>query len=241
MFVIGWEKEDDVAVITMESGENLQNKDFIIGMTRVLNEIEEDDSIRSVILSSNDPKSWCQGVDLEFLMERMAEDDIKTVLELLVGINSIFKRLLLFPIPVIAAIGGHAVGNGAILACACDFRFMRADRGYFFFPDADLGIPTLPGSMEICKKAIPFAKYQEMLLSGRRYTAQELYESRIVTKASQNINALMIDSMSFAKTMGGRRAVFGEMKRQLYRHIVDVIDNEDPKYIKTFKEFMTNF
>jgi len=239
MFVIGWEKEDDVAVITMDSGENLQNRDFVNGMTKVLNEIEGDDSIRSVILSSGDPKNWCQGVDLEFLMERMAENDIKTVLELLVGINAILKRLLLSPIPVIAAIGGHAVGNGAVLACACDFRFMRADRGYFFFPDVDLGIPTLPGSIEICKKAIPFTIYHEMLLSGRRYTAQELYESRIVMKASQNINALMIDSMSFAKTMSQQRAIFGEIKGQLYRHIVDVIDNEDPKYIKTFKELMS--
>lgn len=239
MFAIEWEKDDDVAVITMDSGENLQNRDFINGMSGILNEIEEDDSITSVVISSSDPKSWCQGVDLEFLMERMAENDIGTVFDLLIGINKIFKRLLLFPIPVVAAIGGHAVGNGAILACACDFRFMRADRGYFFFPDADLGIPTLPGSMEICKKAIPFPNYQEMLLSGRRFTAQELYEIRIILKASGNLNKLMADAIGFAKKLNIQRAVFGEIKKQLYRHIIDVIDKEDPEYIKTFRVLMS--
>lgn len=241
MFLIGWEKDDDVAVITMDNGENLQNSDFVRGMSRILSEIEEDDSIISVVISSSDPKSWCQGVDLEFLMERMAENDIDTVFNLLTGINKIFKMLLLFPVPVIAAIGGHAVGNGAIFACACDFRFMRADRGYFFFPDADLGIPTLPGSMEICKKAIPFPSYQEMLLGGKKCTAKELYENRVILKASENLRNLMTDAIGFAKTMNKHRAVYGEIKKQLYRHIIFSIDKEDPAYIKTFKILMSRF
>jgi enoyl-CoA hydratase/carnithine racemase len=241
MFVIDWEKDDDVAVIIMNNGENLQNSDFVRGMSRILKEIEEDDSVISVVISSGDPKSWCQGVDLEFLMERMAENDIDTVFNLLTGINKIFKRLLIFPVPVIAAIGGHAVGNGAVFACACDFRFMREDRGYFFFPDADLGIPTLPGSMEICKKAIPFPHYQEMLLSGKMLTARELYENRVILKASENLEKLMTDAIGFAKTMNKHRAVYSEIKMQLYWHIIDAIDKEDPAYIKAFKLLMSKF
>lgn len=41
------------------------------------------------------------------------------------------------PLPVIVAIDGHAFGNGSIICCTRDFRFMRSDRGFFGFPEVD--------------------------------------------------------------------------------------------------------
>jgi hypothetical protein len=61
------------------------------------------------------------------------------------------------------AINGHAFGDGTILACACDFRYMKADRGVFCFPEIDISIPHLPGTLAIVKKAMPYYEVEELI------------------------------------------------------------------------------
>ena len=60
------------------------------------------------------------------------------------------KRLVFRPENVAAAFGG-----GAILACACDYRLMRSDRGFFCFPEVDVNIPFLPGMLASVQRAVP--------------------------------------------------------------------------------------
>ena len=235
MAVVEWEKRGNVALVTMTNGENRHNTTFVRDMSAALDAVESDKELTSVVITSNDPKNWSQGIDLAWLTERMGKNDIKEIKEFLYGINGIFKRILTYPMPVIAAINGHAVANGAILSCACDFRFMRADRGFFFFPEIDIGIPFLPGMLAFCRKAIPEYKFNEMLLSGRRYGARELQEHRIIVKACESQEALMQEVMAFAQTYQKKRGIFGEMKRRMYKEMVVVIDTEDPPIIDQLK------
>jgi enoyl-CoA hydratase/carnithine racemase len=139
-----------------------------------------------MVLTSSDEKNFSQGVDTEWLKQRFAEQDFESIKIFMYGMNTVFKRLLLMPLPVIAAINGHAFGNGAILSCACDFRFMRKDKGFFCFPEVDVNIPFLPGMMAFVSKAIPEYLFNDMLLSGRRLTATELELRNVIVRASEN-------------------------------------------------------
>ena len=60
-------------------------------------------------------------------------------------VQGMLARFLTLPVPTAAAVVGHAFGAGAMLALAHDFRVMRADRGYFCFPEVDIRIPFTPG------------------------------------------------------------------------------------------------
>ncbi|MCX5818716.1 MAG: enoyl-CoA hydratase/isomerase family protein, partial [Deltaproteobacteria bacterium] len=131
MSVIEWKKVETVGVITMNNGENRHNPDFIRALLTAFDEIEGDPGISSVIIASSDPKNWSQGIDLQWITGAMAKNDLQGMRDFMYGLNRIFKRILLYPMPVIAAINGHAFGDGTIMACACDFRFMKADRGFF--------------------------------------------------------------------------------------------------------------
>jgi enoyl-CoA hydratase/carnithine racemase len=237
MAVLEWKKEESVAVITMTNGENRHNPEFIAAFLGALDEIEKDPSICSVVILSGDTKSWSQGIDLSWIMGKMQQKDVAAIREFMYGINSVFKRVLLYPMPVIACLNGHAAANGAILACACDFRLMRADKGFFFFPEIDIGIPFLPGMIAFLKKAIPCSKFNEMTLTGRRCTAAEMAASGVLVKACESEESLIAETMAFAKSLQKKRGVFGEMKRRLHAGIVEIIEKEDPKVIEPLKLF----
>ncbi|PIE70092.1 MAG: enoyl-CoA hydratase [Deltaproteobacteria bacterium] len=238
MAVVEWEKDGSVAVIKLNNGENRQNPDFAKGLLTSLDAILEDKDIYATIITSTDPKNWSQGIDLEFLMGCFNAGDMQTIKDFMFSMNEVFKKLLLFPMPVIAAINGHAFGNGAILSCACDFRMMRSDRGYFCFPEVDLGIPFLPGMIAFVKKAIPYYRFNELKLTGRRATAVELEADHVIEKASENPEKLMEDALAFARTFQKKRGIFGEHKKRLHKQIVEVIDTEDKPFIDSLFLFV---
>lgn len=228
MSIVKWGKDENVAILTMTNGENRQNLDFARAMNKAIDEIIADETVQSLVLTSSDEKNFSQGVDVEWLGGRFQAKELQPIKDFLYGMNDVFKKLIVVPIPTIAAINGHAFGNGAILSCACDFRFMRGDRGFFCFPEVNIGIMFFPGMNAFCKKAIPYQKFQEMQFSGNRYTAAELESHQIIRKACASKEELMSESMAFAKTFQKKRGIFGEMKKRMYKDIVEIMEKEDP-------------
>lgn len=233
MSLAKWTRDETVAILTMTGGANRQNLEFAKTMKQQIDDILGNSDIASIVLTSDDEKNFSQGVDVEWLGGRMGENDTEAIKSFMYGMNDVFKSFLLSPVPVIAAINGHAFGNGAILACACDFRFMRSDKGYFCFPEVDLGIPFLPGMIAWVKKAIPYYKFQEMKFTGKRVTAPELAEHHIIEKACENQEALMNDTIAFAKSFQKKRGIFGEMKKRMHKDIIRIMETEDPEFIES--------
>ncbi len=231
MAIIEWKKDQNVGIIYLNNGENRQNLDFAHALDHTLDEMITDPTITAVVISSTDPKFWSLGVDIEWLGKQMQDQNVDNIKAFMYGMNAVFKKLLLLPVPVIAAINGHAFGNGAILACACDFRFMKSDRGYFCFPEVDLGIPFLPGMIAFIRKALPSYKINEMMLTGKRAGAVELEADHVIEKACANDQALHTEAMSFAAGFHKKRGIFAEHKKRLHKRIIEIIDTQDPEYI----------
>lgn len=239
MNIVQWEKQNDTAVITMCNEANRQNILFAEQMIHCLDQIIEDETIYSMVLTSSDEKNFSQGIDVEWMKQKFADEDFDSIKTFMYGMNTVFKRLLLMPLPVIAAINGHAFGNGAILSCACDFRFMRKDKGFFCFPEVDVNIPFLPGMMAFVRKAIPEYLFNDMLLSGRRLTATELEVSNVIVSTSGNHQELMEHAMAYASAYKKQRPIFGELKKRKYKEIIRIIEKEDPEYIEPLNLMMS--
>jgi len=103
MSIVLWEKKENVAVLTMNNRENRQNLDFANAMIKTLDEILTDREIFAVVIASSDEKNWSQGIDLQWLMERRAADDLGAIRSFIYRMNDVFKKLLLYPVPVSAA------------------------------------------------------------------------------------------------------------------------------------------
>lgn len=238
MSILSWKKEETTAVITMTNGENRHNPDFVKAMLDAFDEIEADETVSSVVVVSSDAKNWSQGIDLQWIMTAFGNKDFQSIKDFMYGLNKIYKRVLLYPMPVIAAINGHAFGGGSILACACDFRFMKSERGFFCFPEIDVSIPFLPGMRAIIKKAFPYYKLEEAVFTGKRMGAAELEAHHVIFKACDNDEALLKETLAFARTFNKKRPIFGEMKRRFNKEIIAAIETEDPPYIDSLKLIM---
>jgi len=232
MSAVEYELDEKVAVVTMNEGENKFNPSFLSSFMGTLDEIEKETDANALVVTSSHEKIFCNGIDLDWLLPFIQKGDRGTAVSFFYTMNRLFKRILLYPMPAIAAISGHAFAGGAIMSCAFDFRFMRSDRGFFCFPEVDLGIPFLPSMLALITKAIPQYKVEELHYTGKRATAEECEAHHIITKAC-HIDDLMNEAVSFAKGLNKRREIITEMKKRMYKNIVHAFDVDDPPTIES--------
>lgn len=232
MAITTLETNGKVAVLTLRNGANLHNPAFVEALLTACVDIRADRAIKALVNASDDEKSWSQGIDLNWFNGAIKAAKHDEMRGFLYGVNAVFKEFLTLPVPVNGALTGHTFGNGAILACACDFRFMRADRGYFCFPEVDISIPFLPGMVAICRKAVPEHLFNELALTGRRVTAQELADAHVIEAAFPNAAATLEGAAAFARTFPKSRNIFAEQKLRLHGHILKIMETEDPAFIE---------
>jgi len=219
--------EDNVAVLIMNNNENRLNTDFINEFLMALDEIERSTDADALVVRSAHDKIFCNGIDLDWLTPIARSGDRRAISQFCHTLNRLLRRILLYPMPTIAAINGHAFAGGAIMTCCFDFRFMRSDRGYFCFPEVDLGIPFWPGMVAMVKKAIPLYKLDEMYYLGTRLTGRECEEHRIVMKSCPS-EELMPTVMAFASSLKKKREYYLAQKERMNAPIIRIMDEFDP-------------
>ncbi|HDP26079.1 MAG TPA: enoyl-CoA hydratase/isomerase family protein [Deltaproteobacteria bacterium] len=223
--------EDHVAILTMNSGENRLNADFIGEFLAGLDTVEHETEARSLVVTSGHEKIFSNGIDLDWLMPLALAGETDQIKAFCYRLNELYRRILLFPMPTIAAISGHAFAGGAILCCCFDFRFMRSDRGFFCFPEVDLGIPFWPSMVALVKKVIPSYLLDELYFLGSRITGAQCEEHRLVRKAVP-CEALMDEVLAFARVLNKGRASYQAQKERMNASIIRIQEEEDPAVIE---------
>ncbi len=223
--------EEQVALLTMH--ESRFNMSSVTEFLSVLKEIEKNTDARALIVGSSDQKLWSTGLDLEWLSPLVQKGERSVADAFTAKLTELFKTVLFYPMITVAAITGHAFAGGAVLACCFDFRFMRKGRGYFCFPEVDIGIPFIPSFTALMKKAIPMDLVEDMQLTARRLTAEECEARHIIVKAC-TMDELMSEAVSFAKRLNKERPVVAKLKNVMHRDILRIMEVEDPVALKSW-------
>jgi enoyl-CoA hydratase/carnithine racemase len=232
--------EGKVAILNMNDGlevsKNSHNLEFTEQLLATLNEVEANQSIKALILTSDDAKNWSQGIDVAWFLGLIQKQEFEPLKQFLHTMREVHLKLLTFPMPVIAAINGHTFGNGCVLAAACDFRFMRKDRGYMCFPEVDMSVPFLPGLKGIIDTAYSHKTFNQMILTGKKYTAEEMFELDVIDFLADDAEHLKSESLAFAKSFNKKRPIFADHKRTLNQKAIDELleKNEDAIENKQF-------
>ena len=235
MSLMSLRNDGKVAIISMDNGKNANNLEFAQQLLSLLKRVEEEKSNKALIITSSDEKNWSQGIDVPWMMGSIQSGKHDDVKEFLYTMDACYTLMMQYSMPIIAAINGHTFGNGAVLACACDFRFMRSDRGFFCFPEVDMSIPFIPGLIDVILKAIPVYRFNEMILTGRRLSAAELKDDKVIDQTFDGCDALFAGALAYAKTFTKGRAIFSEHKRRLHKAVIDALAEKNPPVIDAMK------
>ncbi|MEU1548070.1 enoyl-CoA hydratase-related protein [Nocardia sp. NPDC005745] len=154
--------QDKIAVLDLGGDENRFSPDFLDRVGAHLDTAVADGAQGLVTTASG--KFYSNGLDLDWLgahAER-AEWYVEQV-------QALLARVLTLPMPTAAALPGHAFGAGAMLAIAHDYRVMRADRGYFCFPEVDIHIRFTPGMAALIQAKLTPKSAVAAMTTGRRF------------------------------------------------------------------------
>lgn len=164
--------------------------------------------VRALILTGSG-SIFSAGVDLIRLVEGGGHYAQPFVEEL----EAALRALFLFPKPAVAAINGHAIAGGAILAFACDVRLMSGGR--IGVPELLVGVPFPPLALEIARFAIPSQHFQSMVLQGRTIDATSAQSLGMIDEVAHDA-AIASRAVQLARQLAALSPVaFQLTKRQI--------------------------
>ncbi len=192
-------------------------RDFLSEMNAALDAVEKQAGHVCCVLTGEGDR-FSTGFDLEAL-KTQAGEIVPEAIRLL-------GRLLSFAVPVAAGVNGHAFGIGAMIALACDFQVMRADRGYWCLPGIDLGMPLAPAMTALLQQKLEPRSLAEVLLTGRRIGGSEAAALGIVDEACA-ADAVVDACVARVGPLADKHpATYAALKRGLYRRTLEVIEAE---------------
>ncbi len=211
-------KEDTVYVVTMIDIEhnNTFTEKVLEEHHRILEEIEATPGNCSAVLTSNNPKTWSQGINLEWLVPQPHTyyEEFKSLMD------KFLIRWALLDVPTVGCLTGHTFAGGAILASGLDFRFMREDRGWLCFPEVDIKIPFTPIMHGIVDLLPNRQALRDLLLTGKKIGGKEAAELGIVDAAYPQ-EILLEKSMEFAAMLAGKdRSTYAAIKKGMRSSLV---------------------
>ncbi len=147
--------------------------ELLDALLRELDGIPED--VRAIVLTGTG-SIFSAGVDL-FRLTRDGADYVRQFIPLL---SRFLCTLFAFPKPVVAAVNGHAIAGGCIIALASDIRLMADGNGKIGVPELLVGVPFPTAALEVVRFAVPRDQFQSLIYTGRTVSAREAIAAGLI-------------------------------------------------------------
>ncbi|SFU21533.1 enoyl-CoA hydratase-related protein [Mesorhizobium sp. YR577] len=173
--------EGRIARVTLNRPERLNavNAEVERQLDAIWREIESRDDISCVVLTGVGEKAFCAGADMKGVDKSGLEYWAESRPNGFAGLS--FRRSL--DVPVIARVNGYALGGGFEMVLGCDI-VVAARTAKFGLPEARVGRMPLDGGMVLLQRKIPFNRAMGMMLTGRQFTAEEMFDFGIVNEVA---------------------------------------------------------
>ena len=201
---------EGVAVLTMQHGRaNALDIEFCEALTARFAELRGDRAEAIVLTGTG--SIFSAGVDLK----RVSAGGADYVRAFLPKLHALYEEIYFHPKPLVAAINGHAVAGGAILACCADRRIMGHEVGRIGVTELLVGVAFPALAFEILRAAVPADYLAEFAYSGATYMTDDALECGWVDEIAEP-EELLEDAVAVAKELGSiAPAAFAMTKAQM--------------------------
>ena len=227
------EDRGGVRVLSLSRGRaNALTTPFCEEIHAAAKEAEEDPAVRGVVLTSASAKIFCAGFDLA----ELAHAEAPAFSQFIRKFDTLFFDLYLLGKPLVAALTGHAVAGGALLAATADFRFAAEGPGTIGLPEVTLGVHVPRHCVEAMRATVGEQALTHWALLGETMPFAEARDlgaiDRIVPPA-----ALVDEAVAFAGRLAGASSeVYAAIKRDLRGAAYDKAQDVLPDGRKAFTD-----
>ncbi len=218
MFAV--ERKNDIEILRMQYGSaNAMDLNFCVELTKTVRTLTESSS-RAIVLTGQG-KIFCAGVDLPQLLE----GGVEYVRQFLPALDEVLETLFFCPKPVIAAVNGHAIAGGCLLACCADRRLMAAGKARIGVPELRVGVPFPTVPLEIMRARTGSSFFEEVALGGATYVVPEALNKGLIDGVVEP-EQLLAEAIIVAESLAAiRPELYALSKQQARRPVREAIDS----------------
>ena len=154
---------------------NSMNLDVIWELSKTIDIVGADESIKAVIITGSGERSFCAGADIAYMVNINPVEAEKYAS----SAQSVLNKIEKLEKPVIAAVNGFALGGGCELALVCDIR-IASSNAKIGQPEVTIGIPPGWGGTQRLLRIVGPSKAKELIFTGKMISAEEAYEIGLV-------------------------------------------------------------
>ena len=188
---------------------NALDLEFCDAIVSMLDELAAS-SARAVVLTGTG-SIFSAGVDLI----RLCDDGPDYRSRFVPALSKLMDALFSFPRPLVAAVNGHAVAGGCLIACTADHRIMTRGSGRIGVPELMVGIPFPTKALEVLRFVVPPQYMQALVYRGATYTPNEALAIGLVDELAEPAALIDAGLAAAARLAALPPDVFALTKRQL--------------------------
>jgi enoyl-CoA hydratase/carnithine racemase len=168
--LVSLEKNKNIAVIQLShKTTNAISQELVEELAEVVGSVKADDSLRALVLTSANDKFFSIGFDIPSLLP-LEQEQFSAFYR---SFNQLCLDLYTFPKPTVAAIKGHAIAGGCVLALCCDVRVIADDRKLIGLNEVKLGVPVPYVADRILHVLIGARNAREVMELGEFYPPED--------------------------------------------------------------------
>jgi enoyl-CoA hydratase/carnithine racemase len=222
--------DDGIATVTLDRPKvNAINEQVVLELRNVFRELVLDARVKAVILTGRG-SFFSFGFDIPEFMD-YPKDEFR---RFIMSFSELVQRIFVFPKPVVAALNGHTVAGGCVLAIACDRRVMAGGKAKIALNEITLGASVFTSIAEILKYTVGPGTAQLLLYTGKMISAEEALALGLVDKAV-SAEDIYSEALGAANELAGWDAfAFGSIKRLLRKETLERIENHEKGSVSDF-------